>query len=66
MYAVVSPLRFPGPECAISSFREYILCEITSFPSKKDTMSEWERSAVVIVWIRVRVLLVSLVWFEFL
>ena len=34
--------------------------------SKKDTMAEWERSAVVIVWFRVRILLVSIVWFEFL
>ena len=31
MYAVVSPLRFPGPECAISSFSVYILCVITCF-----------------------------------
>ena len=31
MYTVVSPLRFPGPECAISSFSEYILCSNTTF-----------------------------------
>ena len=29
-------------------------------------MAEWERSAVVTVWTRVRTLLVSLVWVEFL
>ena len=33
--------------------------------TKKVTMDEWERSAVVTVWIRVRTLLVSLVRFEF-
>ena len=29
--SLVSPLRFPGPECAISTFSAYILCVITSF-----------------------------------
>ena len=31
MYTVLSPLRFAGPECAISSFSEYILCAKSSF-----------------------------------
>ena len=33
---------------------------------KKVTMAEWECSAVVTVWFRVQILLISLDWFEFL
>ena len=62
MYTVLSTLRFLGPTSAISSFIVYIL----QISSKKLTMAEWKRSAVVTVWIRVRILLVSLVWFEVL
>ena len=31
MYTVLSPLRFQGPECAISIFSEYILCAKSRF-----------------------------------
>ena len=34
--------------------------------SQKVTMAEWKRSAIVTVWFRVRTLLVSQVWIEFL
>ena len=36
------------------------------FSSQEVILAEWERSAVVTVWIRVRILMVSYVWFEFL
>ena len=37
----VSPLRFPGPECAISSFSVYILCVTTSFQLRKTQWPSW-------------------------
>ena len=56
-----------GPGVCNFKFNEYTLrlCK-DLFSSKKVTMAEWEPSAVVIVRIRVRTLLISLVWFEFL
>ena len=55
-----------GPDvCNFKFSCVYTLCK-DPISSKKVTMAEWERSAVVTVWIRVRTLLVSLVWFEFL
>ena len=65
MYSVLSLLKFPGPECAISSFSEYILCAKTRFHLEV-TMAERERPANVTVWVRVRILGLSLDWFEFL
>ena len=59
MYTVVSPLRFPGQECAISSFSEYILCAKINFQLTQVTLAEWERSIIVTAWFTVRILLVS-------
>ena len=59
MYIVVSPLRFPGPESAISSFSEYILYAKTRFYLIQVTLAEWERTIIVTVWFTVRILLVS-------
>ena len=61
-YTVSSPLRFPGQKCAISSFSEYILCAKTRFHPRQLPWRNGNvhcRSAVVIVWFRVRILLVS-------
>ena len=62
MYTVLSTLRFLGPTSAISSFIVYIL----QISSKKVTMAELECSAVVTMRVRVRTLLVSIIWVEFL
>ena len=59
MYTVVSPLRFPGLESAISSFSEYILCAKARFHLIQVTLAEWERTIIVTVWFTVRILLVS-------
>ena len=46
-------------------FQVWALCK-DRISSREVTMTEWERSPDVTVWFRVRILLVSLVWFEFL
>ena len=56
---VLSPLRFPGQECAISSFSKNIVCAKIILHS----MAEWAPSTIVIVWLMVRILAVSQVWF---
>ena len=43
-YTVLSPLKFPGPKCAISSFSKYIVYAKYSFHLRK---SQRERPAVV-------------------
>ena len=50
---------------SFSEFSEYILCVKTSFHLIQVTLAEWERSAVLIVWFTVRILLVSLIYFNF-
>ena len=48
MYTVVSPLKLPGPECAISSFSEYTRCAKTSFHLR---MSKWPSGNVQQSWL---------------
>ena len=43
MYTVLSPLRFPGQESAISSFSEYILCAKSRFHPET---SQWSSGNV--------------------
>ena len=60
MYKDLSPLKLQGPNCAISSFSEYILFAKNLLSSEKVvTMAEWERSAVMTLWISVRIMLIS-------
>ena len=47
MYTVLSLLKFPGRECAISSFSEYILCAKTRFHLMK---SHWSSGNVKQSW----------------
>ena len=67
MYTVVtSEISGPGV-CYFKfyyCFSEYILLFKELISSKEVTMAGWERSAIVTVWFRVRIRLVSLVWFE--
>ena len=42
MYTVVSPLRFPGPEFAMSSFSVYIFCAKTHFHLRKSQSPSWK------------------------